>query len=106
MRRSALIAERHATVRSYAAELMADPSVDFSALAPDVGGYDLPEHGAIRNGQTIRVRALRGMRSPGRVEIVVEESHGPVHRVVKDGFVAWDDGRRTVPDDQWEAFTS
>ena len=86
---------------AYAAELMRDESQDFNHLAPSVGFHSFPSLSSSQGGVRLSVGGVRGFDSK-RVEVVVSaERHGPIYRVVRDGFVAWDDGRRTTPDQQW-----
>ena len=90
---------------AYAAELMRDESQDFNHLAPSVGFHSFPSLSSSQGGVLLSVGGVRGFDSK-RVEVVVSaERHGPIYRVVRDGFVAWDDGRRTTPDQQWYEYT-
>ena len=95
---------RLAAVSAYAAELMRDESQDFNHLAPSVGVYPFPSLSRTRDGVPLSVWGVRF--DSKRVEVIVSaERHGPIYRVVRDGFVAWDDGRRTTPDQQWYEYT-
>lgn len=87
-------------MRSYTAELRQRPAPTFAPVPRDVVVQAFSELACSLDGASLEVRGVRS--DPDRLDVVVSaERSGLLRRVVRDGFVLWDDGHVTAPDQRW-----